>query len=90
MLSFSLLPSLPFFLFSFRRLQLLQPPSIPPSKYLPKHYHNRKLKDREMDLDKFTEFLRYLSPSRIQWVVEWWCIINVVNPIVSSMINVFL
>ena len=72
MLSFSLLPSLPFFLFSFRRLRLLQPPSIPPSQYLPKHYCDHKLKDMEMDPDEFTEFLRHLSHLGIQWVVEWW------------------
>ena len=32
-----------------------------------------------MDFDEFNEFLKHLSPSRIQWVVEWWCITAMVN-----------
>ena len=58
---------------------MLQPPFVPPIQYLPKHYHDHKLKDRKMDLNEFTEFLRHLSPSGIQWVVKWWHIIGVVN-----------
>ena len=58
---------------------MLQPPSVCPSQYLPKHYHDRKLKDREMDPNEFTEFLRHLSPLGSQWVVEWWRITSIVN-----------
>ena len=58
---------------------MLQLPSIPPSQYQPKHYCDHKLKDKEMDLDEFTEFLRHLPYSRIQWVVEWWRITDMAN-----------
>ena len=55
---------------------MLRPPSVPPSQYQPKHYHDRKLKNKEMDPAKF---LKCLPPSGIQWVVEWWHIIGMVN-----------
>ena len=40
---------------------------------------DHKLKSKEMDPNEFTEFLKRLSPLGIQWVVEWWCIIDMVN-----------
>ena len=32
-----------------------------------------------MDPVEFTEFLKHLSPLGVQWVVEWWCIMDMVN-----------
>ena len=63
----------------YERLQLLHPLTISPSQYQPKHPHDRKLKNKEMDPAEFTKFLKHLSPLSVQWVVEWWCIMNMVN-----------
>ena len=67
MLSFSL-PQV----WLYERLQLLYPPIVSLSRYQSKHYHDCKLKDKEMDPSKFTEFLKHLSPIGVQWVVECW------------------
>jgi len=63
----------------YRRLQLLHPPTISPSQYLPKYYCDRKPKNKEMDPAEFIEFLMRLSPLGVQWVVEWGCITDMVN-----------
>ena len=74
MLSFSL-PHI----WLYERLRLLHPLTVSPSQDLPKHYCDHKLKDKEMDPAGFIEFLRHLSPLGVQWVVEWWHIIGMVN-----------
>ena len=58
---------------------MLHPPTIPPSQYLPKHYRDRRLRNNEMDSAKFTEFLKRFTTFDVQWVVEWWYIIPMVN-----------
>ena len=63
----------------YERLRLFHPPTVLPNQYQPKHYRDHKLKSKEMDPNEFTEFLKCLSPSGIQWVVEWWRIIDMVN-----------
>ena len=63
----------------YERLRLFHPPTVLPNQYQPKHYRDHKLKSKEMDPNEFTEFLKCLSPLGIQWVVEWWRIIDMVN-----------
>ena len=58
----------------YEKLKLLFPPIVSPSWYQPKHYRNRKLKDKEMDPTQLTELLKHLTSLDVQWVVEWWCI----------------
>ena len=67
MLSFSL-PQI----WLYEKLRLLYPPIITPSRYQLKHYRDRNLKDKEMDLAKLIELLNCLTSSDVQWVVEWW------------------
>ena len=69
MLSFSL-PQI----WLYEKLKLLYPPIVSPSRYQPKHYHDCKLKDKEMDLTWLTELLKRLTSLDVQWVVELWCI----------------
>ena len=72
-----------FFFFSFRygyiRGSIASSSHCSPSQYLPKYYHDRKPKNKEMDPAEFTEFLKRLSPLGVQWVVEWGCITDMVN-----------
>ena len=56
----------------YDKLRLLHPPTVPSNQYQPKRYRDHKFKSKEMDPDEFTEFLKRLFPSWIQWVVEWW------------------
>ena len=42
------------------------------NRYQPKHYRDRKIKDKEMDLVKLSELLKHLTFVDIQWAVEWW------------------
>ena len=51
---------------------MLQPPVVPPSQYLPKHYHDRRPKHAEMSFEEFTELMERINAIDIQWVVEWW------------------
>ena len=67
MLSFSL-PQI----WLYEKLKLLYPPIVSPSQYQPKHYHDCKLKDKEMDPTKLTKLLKHLTYLDVQWVVEWW------------------
>ena len=55
-----------------KKLKLIHPPPIPPNWYQLKHYHDHKVKDKEIDLTKLTELLKHLIFANIQWVVEWW------------------
>ena len=79
MISFSLLLSFLFQIWLYKRLRLLHPPTVPPSQYLPKHYHDHKPRLTEMNLDEFTEFMKHIEVSDIQWVVDWWRISSMVN-----------
>ena len=63
----------------YERIQLLQPPTIPPSQYLPKHYYDRRPKHVEMSFDEFTEFMKHIDVIDIQWVVEWWHILGMAS-----------
>ena len=58
---------------------MLHPPSVPPSQYHPKHYHDHRLKNNEMDSAKFIEFPNRLTTLDVQLVVESWRIIAMVN-----------
>ena len=58
---------------------MLHPPTVPPNQYLPKQYHNRRPKHVEMSFDEFTEFMKHIDVIDIQWVVEWWRILSMVN-----------
>ena len=58
---------------------MLHPPIVPPSQYLPKHYRDRRLRNNKMDSIKFIEILKHLTTFDVQWVVEWWHIIAMVN-----------
>ena len=58
----------------YKKLKLIHPPLVPSNWYQLKHYHDCKVKDKEMDLTKLTELLKHLIFVDIQWVVEWWCI----------------
>ena len=58
---------------------MLQPPTIPPSQYLLKHYRYGRPKCAEMSFDEFTEFMKHIDVTDIQWVVEWWHILGMAN-----------
>ena len=55
-----------------REALIVYPPIVSTNQYQPKHYHDHKLKDKEMDLARFIEFLKNLSPLGVQWMVGWW------------------
>ena len=83
-------PLMPFFFFPlsslfliwlYVRLQLVHPSTVPFSQYLPKHYRDRRPKRTEMNFDDFTEFMKHINVSDIQWVVEWWHLSGMVNQI---------
>ena len=79
MLPFSLLFSFLFQIWLYERLWLLHRPTVPPSQYLPKHYRDRRPKRAKMSLDEFTEFMKHVEVSNIQWVVDWWRILGMVS-----------
>ena len=58
---------------------MLHPSTVPSSQYLPKHYRDRSLNNNEMDSVEFIKFLKRLTTLDVQWVVEWWRIIAMVN-----------
>ena len=58
---------------------MLHPSTVPPNSYLPKHYHNCRLKCAEMSLNEFTEFMECIRVANVQWVVEWWRISSMVH-----------
>ena len=64
--------SLLFQIWLYERLHLLQPPAVPPSQYLPKHYCDRRPKRVKMSFEEFTEFMERINATEIQQVVEWW------------------
>ena len=56
MLSFSL-P----WIWLYENLRLIHPPLVPSNQYQPKHYSDRRLKDKEMDPTKLTELMKHLT-----------------------------
>ena len=81
---FSFLPLLFLFFFFFfavmekERLQLLHPPTVPFSSYLPWHLRDHRLQD-VLGFEAYMEFMGCLKETDIQWVVEWWHILSMVH-----------
>ena len=60
------------------RFRLLQPPTVPPSTYLPKHLRDR-LHQNNMSFEVYIELMRHIKETDIQWVVKWWHILSMVR-----------
>ena len=45
----------------YKKLKLTYPPLVPSNLYQLKHYHDCKLKGKDMDLAKLTELLKHLT-----------------------------
>ena len=57
----------------YEKLKLIHPLLVPSTWYQPKHYPcDRNLMVKEMEPIALTELLKHLTPTDIQWVVEWW------------------
>ena len=86
LLFFSLMLSIffpsPFLLFCQiwlqERFQLLHPPIAPFSTYLPRHLRERRLQDI-LGFEAYRELMGCLKETDIQWVVEWWHILSMVQ-----------
>ena len=50
----------------YEKLKLTHPPLVPSNQYQPKHYSDRRLKDKEMDPTKLTELLKCLTSLDVQ------------------------
>ena len=61
------------------RLQLLQPPTVPLSTYLPTHLRDSLLHPNDMSFEACMELMGHLKEIDIQWVVEWWHISSMVH-----------
>ena len=60
------------------RFQLLHPPIAPLSTYLPRHLRERRLQDI-LGFEAYRELMGCLKETDIQWVVEWWHILSMVQ-----------
>ena len=50
----------------YEMFKFFYPPIVSLSRYQPKHYHDCKLKDKEMDPTKLTELLKCLTSLDVQ------------------------
>ena len=58
---------------------MLQPPTVPPSTYLPRNFRDHKLHQNDMSFEVYMELMGHIKETDIQWVVEWWHITRMVH-----------
>ena len=61
------------------RFQLLQPPTITPRTYHPRHFRDCWLHQNDMSFEAYMELIGCIKETDIQWVVEWWHISSMVH-----------
>ena len=82
---FFLFCAFPFFFLLFfqiwlqERLQLFQPPTVPPNTYLLWHFRDRWLHHNDMSFKAYAELMGHIKGTNIQWVMEWWHIARMVH-----------
>ena len=58
---------------------MLQPPTVPPNTYLPRHFRVCRLYQNDMSFEAYMELMGRIKETDIQWVVEWWHISSMVH-----------